>query len=147
MGARGRSVNAAEADSTERGDDFVRRGEPDTGVPPRLQSGSDTIVVQATRGVLDERHLATAKQKATDCRVVADVRGDPEENDLVRVERLEHGLRVRVRKDVEVLLQQQQLTLLLDDRRYEPRRDRDERERIRVLLFRLRDLLGAAGAP
>ena len=98
------------------------------------------------RGVLDEDDAPPALEEAADRSVVADVGRHAEDDDLVRIERVEQRLGVGVREHVEVLLQEQDLPLALDHARDEPRRKRNEREGQRVTLFRLEDLLGAARA-
>src|SRR3954452_7752654 len=128
----------------KRGDDCVDRRELDAALAPERGAGGGAPLVEATRGVLDEEHAPSPPQEAADRRVVADVGRDAEDDDLVRVERVEHRVGVRVREDVEVLLQQQQLAAALDQRRHEARRDRQRRERQRVELLRLGDLLRAA---
>ena len=55
------------------------------------------------------------RSRPDDRRVVADVGRDAEDDDLGRVERLEHGLRVRVREHVEALLQEQDLATPRDE--------------------------------
>ena len=93
-----------------------------------------------------KRDAAAAEEEAADRGVVADVGRDPEDDDLVGVERVEQRLGVRVREGVEALLQEQDLPLARRSARHEARRERNERERQRVALLRLEDLLGAARA-
>jgi hypothetical protein len=82
-----------------------------------------------------------AGEQALDRRVVADVRRDAEEHDLVRREALEQAVGVRVREDVEVLLQEQELAPAEP-----PLGHLGGAERHRVGLLGLGDLLGAARA-
>ena len=117
--------------------------------PPARQAAVEplnALLVEAPRRVLDEAHPAAAQEEAADRGVVADVRGDPEDDDLLRVERVEQRLRVRVREDAEALLQEQDLAAAADEVRHQARRKRQEAERQRILLLGLGDLLGAAGA-
>src|SRR3954452_691117 len=87
------------------------RGGPkiDPALPPergaRLRSG----LIEALRGILDEHDPASPLKEPSDGGVVADVGRDAEHDDLLRVERVEQGVGVRVREDVEVLLQEQDL--------------------------------------
>src|SRR5204863_8762652 len=102
-------------------------------------AGGHAALVQTAGGILDEAHLAAPLEEAADRRVVADVGGDAEDSDLVGIEPREQPLRVRVREDVEALLQEQELAAL-----DVPLGQRRERDRNRILLLRLRDLARAA---
>ena len=139
--------SAAGTDPLAEGGDHLLGGrELDAALAPGGDAGLRPRLVEAPRGVLDEDDAPAALEEAADRGVVADVGRDAEDDDLVRVERLEQRLGVRVREDVEVLLQEQELPPALDQARDEPGRERNERERQRVALLRLEDLLGAARA-
>src|SRR3954470_5295366 len=124
----------------KRCDHRVRRDELDAARAPGRRAGGRARLVEPARRVLDEAHAAPAAQQAADRGVVADVGRDPEDDDLVGVERVEQRLGVRVREDVEVLLQEQELAVALDQSGDEAGRDRQRAERQRVVLLRLRDL-------
>src|SRR5438105_15252692 len=87
---------------------LVNGGEFDPRFAPGGHAGRHAALVQASRRILDEAHPASALEQAADRRVVADVRRHAEEDDLVRVEPGEQPLGVRIREDVEALLQQQE---------------------------------------
>src|SRR6185295_7292646 len=82
-----------------------------------------------------------------DRRVVADVRRDTEDQDLVRVERREQRLEVRVRERAVGLLQQQDLPTVPHKGGNERRWIRRERQRQRVALRGLGDLRAPGRSP
>src|SRR5256885_1161926 len=84
--------------SLERLDRLVNRREAHPGVAPGGGARGRASVVEAARRLLDEDHRQAAHEEAADRRVVADVGGDPEEDDLVRLEPLEQTVRVGVRE-------------------------------------------------
>src|SRR3954469_4919335 len=131
----------------EGGGHLLRGREPHSLVAPGRAAGGRSRLVEPPGGVLDEDHATAAQEEAADRSVVADVRGDPEDDDLVRVERLEERVRIRVREHVEVLLQQQYLPPALDHAPDEAGRKWKECERQRITLLGLEDLLRAARAP
>src|SRR5258708_7662963 len=81
----------------------------DSLLTPRGRADRHALLVQARSGVLDEANFAATSEKASDRGVVADVGGDPEDHDLGRIEPLEEAAGVRVREDIEALLQEQEL--------------------------------------
>src|SRR5207247_7251628 len=68
----------------KRGRDPVARRELDAALAPRRGARRDARLVEPTRGVLGEDHAPPAREQAPDRGVVADVRGDAEEDHLVR---------------------------------------------------------------
>src|SRR5207244_3096158 len=99
-----------------------------------------------TRRSLHERNAAAAAEERGHRRVVADLSRDAEEEDLVGVERVEHRLRVRVCERVVLLLRDQDLTPPLEQAPQDRRRNGHERQRQRIELLRLGDLLRTARA-
>src|SRR3954452_12559528 len=113
--------------------------EHDAGVAPfHLASGNATLVEPAGR-VLDEPHIPAALEQSLDRSVVANVIRDAEKHDLVGIEVLQQRLGVRVREDVEGLLQDEELAAAQISRR-----QRLERDRNRVELLRLWNLSSSA---
>ena len=98
----------------------LARREPHAGVAPLAEARPRPLLVEPSGGILDERDPPTAAEQAHDRGVVADVGRDAEEDHLGRVERIEHRLGVRVREDVEALLQQQDLAAAGDELADEP---------------------------
>src|SRR2546423_12256651 len=68
---------------------LVGRGEFDPRVAPVSRTGGHAVLVQASRRVLDETHLPAPLKKCTYRRVITDVGGDAEDDDLVWIEGLE----------------------------------------------------------
>src|SRR5579864_8818247 len=93
----------------EGGDHLLGGRELDALLAPGRETGRRSGVVEAAGRILDEEDAPAALQEATDRRVVAHVRGYAEDHDLVRIEGPEQRLGIRIREDVEVLLQQQDL--------------------------------------
>ena len=132
--------------SLKRGDDVVGGRELDAAPRARPRAGGRRAPRRAR--ARRPRRSATRRprrEEAADRRVVADVGRDPEDDDLVRVERVEQRLGVRVREDVEVLLQEQDLAAAVDQARDSPGGNGTERERQRVVLLGLGDLLRRRG--
>ena len=98
-----------------RRDHLVARREPDAARAPLGETRGDALLREAPRRVLDERDPVPAAQEALDSRVVADVRGDAEEDHLGRVEDCEERLEVRVRERAVGLLQHEELSAALDE--------------------------------
>src|SRR5436190_9615849 len=98
--------------SLEEGEHRVNRGERDAALPPIGEAGGRAALVQAPGRILDEADPPSAGKHAEDRRVVADVRRNAEDEHLVGSEALEQKLCVRVREDVEVLLQEEELPAL-----------------------------------
>src|SRR5437588_7454109 len=119
-----RRIEAASA-CLEGGDDLVDRGEFDAGAAPGGCTGCNPAFVQTTGGILHELHPPAPLEEAPDRGVGADVRGNPEQDDLVGIEPLEQPVGVRVREDVEALLQQQELAALEITLGHRRQRDRD----------------------
>src|SRR5437764_8033188 len=117
------------------------RGERDASLPPRGRAGRDPCLVEPTGGVLDEANASSAVEQSPDRCVIADVRGDTEENHLVRIEAREQVLGIRIGEDVEMLLQEQELAAA------QPAiRQRLEPDRNRIVLLGLGNLARAARA-
>src|SRR6266571_6973281 len=108
----GGTAESAPRRGTEPRDDLVRRRELDPALAPRGRAGGDTRFVQAPRGILDESHSPPAFEQAANRGGVADVRCHAEEDHLVRIERLEQPLGIRIREHVEVLLEEYELAAL-----------------------------------
>src|SRR5215207_500888 len=125
------------------GEDLVDAREADAAQPPSREASRGALLVQAARRVLDERDTPPAQPEPLDRGVVADVGRDAEEDYLVGIEGLEERVRVRVREDVEVLLEQEELAPPAHALGEQARWDRDLAERQRILLVGLRDLLRA----
>src|SRR5207237_8777535 len=100
----------------QSGDHLVDRGELDARVPPGGRAVRDAALVQAARGILDEAHLASTLEETADRRVVADVGGDAEDGDLVRIEPRQQALGVRVREDVDALFHAREVAALKVER-------------------------------
>src|SRR5215211_7286184 len=111
------SVRSTSGGLTKRRDDLVGRRELDSVLAPEGGAGGGAPLVEPTRRVLHEPHPPPALQEAADRRVVAD-------DDLVGVERVQQRVRVGVREDVEVLLQQEHLASALHQAGHQARRER-----------------------
>ena len=92
-----------------RNDRVVEGREPDPGLAPGGEAGAVRASSSPREASSTNMTRTSAREQPADRRVVADVGGDAEHDDLVRVEQLEQPVGVRVREDVEVLLQQQEL--------------------------------------
>jgi hypothetical protein len=74
--------------------------------PRSRQAAVQAWVLASSRPrVLDEQHAPAAQKEAANRRVVAHIGRDTEDDDLVRVKRVEQRFGIRVREHVEVLLQ------------------------------------------
>ena len=96
----------------------------DAGLAPRRGAGGGARLVEPARRVLDEGDARPRRRRP---RIAASSQtsvATPKSDDLVRVERVEQRVRVRVREHVEVLLQEQDLAPPVDAPRDEARRDR-----------------------
>src|SRR5437868_7061954 len=98
--------------SLEEREHLVNRGRHDAALPPRGATRRRPLGIEAPGRVLDEADRPAALEHPQDRRVVADVGRDAEHDHLLRIEPLEQEARVRVREDVEMLLEQQELPAL-----------------------------------
>src|SRR5437868_5460622 len=98
--------------SLEEREHLVNRRRYDAALTPVRQARCRALHVEAAGGILDEADAPPALEHPEDRQVVADVRGDAEDDHLLRVEPLEEERRVRVREHVDVLLEQQKLPAL-----------------------------------
>src|SRR6266567_3763564 len=71
----------------EGADDRVGGRELHAPFTPRRGAGGDAALVESPRRILHEAHATATVQEPADRRVVTDVCGDAEDDDLVRVER------------------------------------------------------------
>src|ERR1700741_3884236 len=109
----------------EGADHLAGGGKGDSALAPGWRARPGALLGEPLRGVLDERDAATALEKALDRRVIADVCRDTEDDDLVRVERVEQRIGVRIREHVEVLLQEEDLAPAFEHPRNQAGRKRD----------------------
>src|SRR5215471_9296321 len=92
------------------GEHLVDRGHPDPEPAPVGDAGGRTAGVEPARGLPHEGHRPAPGDEPADRRVVADVDRDPEQDDFLGIEQFEERVGVRIREDVEVLLEEQELT-------------------------------------
>ena len=102
-----------------RRDDLVGRREPHAGVAPARERCRSPFLGEPSRGVLDEGDAVAAREETSDRGVVADVGGDAEDDHLVRRERLEERLQIRIRERAVRLLQDEELSTPFDEARHE----------------------------
>src|SRR5262249_32712046 len=100
---------------TELGRDLRRGTKLDAALPPKRGARLGSGHIETLRGVLHEHDAAAALEEAADRCVVADIGRHAEHDDLLRIERVEERIGVRVREHVEVLLQQEDLASALDE--------------------------------